>query len=93
MTTSADIFEALAACPDRSPTQRAQDRASAAILRDREALFPTDEEETWTADEVEGLVNDRMAEILADLIEELPASSKRARELLAERAAEFGAAA
>lgn len=34
MTTPADIFEALAALPDRTPAQRAADERSAAILRD-----------------------------------------------------------
>lgn len=38
MTTPADIFEALAALPDRTPAQRAADERSAAILRDSEEL-------------------------------------------------------
>lgn len=39
MTTPADIFEALAALPDRTPAQRAADERSAAILRGTDDLY------------------------------------------------------
>lgn len=42
MNPSADIFEALATLPDRTPAQRAADKRSAAILRDSEALRERD---------------------------------------------------
>ena len=38
MNPSAEIFEALAQLPDRTPEQRARDLASAAILRDAEEV-------------------------------------------------------
>lgn len=40
MTTPADIFEALAQLPDRTPAQRAADERSAAILRASEEWKP-----------------------------------------------------
>ena len=40
MTTPADIFEALAALPDRTPAQRAADERSAAILREALEMNP-----------------------------------------------------
>jgi hypothetical protein len=85
MNPSAEIFETLAQLPDRTPAQRGADLRSAAILRDRTQLWPDEREDTWTADEVEDLVAERVMDVLHELIEELPASSKRARELLAAR--------
>jgi len=38
VTTPADIFDALAQLPDRTPEQRAADRRSARILRSAQAL-------------------------------------------------------
>ena len=92
MTTPADIFEALASLPDRTPAQRAADERSAAILRAREELFGSeDEDETWDRAQVEDIVAERVMDVLYELIEQLPASSKRARELLAARAMEVAA--
>jgi hypothetical protein len=90
MTTPADIFEALAQLPDRTPAQRAVDERSAAILRFRREHFPhyDEEPETWTSDEVEDIVAERVMDVLHELIEELPAGSKRARELLQARVME-----
>lgn len=47
MTTPADIFEALAALPDRTPAQRAADERSAAILRDSEELRERWDDQSW----------------------------------------------
>jgi hypothetical protein len=92
MTTPADIFEVLAALPDRTPAQRAADERSAAILRFRGEHFPHfDEDETFTEDQVEDIVAERVMDVLHELIEELPASSKRARELLQARVMEVAA--
>lgn len=48
MTTPADIFEALAALPNRTPAQRAADERSAAILRDSEELQERWDDQSWT---------------------------------------------
>jgi hypothetical protein len=93
VTTPADIFETLAQLPDRTPAQRAADERSAAILRSRGELFPHYDEgpETWDRHEVEDIVAERVTDVLHELIDELPASSKRARELLEARVVEVAA--
>lgn len=93
MNPSADIFEALAALPDRTPAQRAADERSAAILRFRGEHFPhyDEEPEVWNSAQVEDIVAERVMDVLHELLEELPASSKRARELLQARVMEVAA--
>lgn len=88
MNPSADIFEALAALPDRPAHLRERDRASARILRDRDELFPASENVLYTAEDVAERAIERVLDELHDLIEQLPASSKRAREILHARALE-----
>jgi hypothetical protein len=92
VTTPADIFEALAQLPGRSAAEREADLRSAAILRFRGEHFPHyDEEETFTEDQVEDIVAEQIVVVLHELIDELPASSKRARELLQARVMEVAA--
>jgi hypothetical protein len=92
MTTPADIFETLAQLPDRTPAEREADLRSAEILRFRGEHFPHyDEDEIFTEDEVEDIVAERVMDVLSELIEELPASSKRARELPQARVMEVAA--
>lgn len=91
MTMSADIFETLAQLPDRTPEQRAADLASVAILRDRAELLPEDEDETWDREQVKDIVAERVMDELHALIDQLPKSSKRAREVLQARVLEVAA--
>lgn len=68
MTTPADIFEALAQLPSRTPEQRAADRRSARILRANEPGAPM-----LTAEEANAIA----AQELREVHEALPKSTPR----------------
>lgn len=80
MTTPADIFETLAQLPDRTPAQRAADERSAAILRSRGEQFPHLDEgdQLYTEDQL----RDAIVEQLAQVLDDLPPSSKAAQRVV-----------